>query len=323
MIRGFCPVCTQKTNSSCLRGEASLGCYPGTPFPSALLRLLLIPLPTCCQLGELLHVLYKAGESPRASLLLISGPSALWPVRLQPGEPVPRVYPRCFKSLSQGRALGAESTPHSNKAAPLLCVAGIPPSMARNPQPVLPVLVSPRLQMVRDGRRRRKRCARLKGNVIPARSPSPSSEAASGSLCWWRGVRGGGSCSTPPGHRCLGKVNPQPCPGVQLGIPVGDSAAGGLSSRFHNSLPVLSASSTSSNPLGQQDHGGVGGGSPIPALAAGISRRLGHFFLVLLAAQAQNPSPVVRFPRAWHRAGEIFPCSWEGDAGAVHSGNRR
>lgn len=149
------------------------------------------------------------------------------------------------------------------KPTPLLCVAGIPLDVEK-PQTVLLVLASPIVQMVWDKWRRRKRSDQLKGNVIPSRSMSPSSEAANCSLCCTGGWVPGGRLLPPrwglPACSRLGKVYLQHCPGVRLGIPMGDSLTGGLPGRFYNPLPVLSAASASSNPPGRQDYSSAGGG---------------------------------------------------------------
>lgn len=111
------------------------------------------------------------------------------------------VYSQRFNSPSQGRALGSESTalpspPRVKTDSASVCCRN-PTADVEKPQTVLLVLASPVVQMVRDKWRRRKRSDQLKGNVIPSRSVSPSSEAANCSLCCAGGWVPGGRLLPP------------------------------------------------------------------------------------------------------------------------------
>lgn len=305
-----------------------------------------------------LEQVQQGSGSPAVSL--ISGPCALWPVRSGLREPVALVYSLRFNSLSQRQALGSESTtlptpPCVKTDSTSVCCRNSTVDVEK-PQTVLLVLASPIVQMVRDKWRRRKRSDQLKRNVILSRSMSPFSEAANCSLWCASGWVPGGRL-LPARRGLLGcsrlaKVSFQHCPGVRLGIPVGDSPTGGLSGRFYNPFHVLSATSTSSNPPGQQDYSSTGGGiHRVPQVCTrGFLSRLPcpiqHWLLLSLlapspqefpstglflhgtscswtaAAQASTHSPAAAFSTAHvaHRAGEISPCSLE--TGLVRRGKQ-
>lgn len=153
---------------------------------------------------------------------LVSAPSALWPLRSG------------LRSLAavqqQERGLGwgscsAEPPPHVQSSSASVCCRN-PTVAAEKPQPVLLVLASPFVQMVRDKWRRRSRSDQLKGNAVLSCGASPSSEASNcSSSCAGGWVRGAGSAG---GVRA-------PCraaaPAFVLRLPVGDLTPG-LSGRF-------------------------------------------------------------------------------------------
>lgn len=115
--------------------------------------------------------------------------------------------------------------PHVQSSSASVCCRN-PTVAAEKPQPVLLVLASPFVQMVRDKWRRRSRSDQLKGNAVLSCGASPSSEASNcSSSCAGGWVRGAGSAG---GVRA-------PCraaaPAFVLRLPVGDLTPG-LSGRF-------------------------------------------------------------------------------------------